>query len=146
MNTIAAIQRNFKKLNLAKAAMQVVKDNDEKILNLNRKQLFTGLNSQGQRIGRYRNNNYAIEKHKRNAAAGLGNVDLFDTGELFKKMKLTIIDNHSFDLNSKDVKAPDLQNKYGPTIFGINEQSRKEMIDRFFQSDLRKKINEITNL
>jgi hypothetical protein len=147
MATISQVLRNVNKLDLYSASMKVVKKDEEPILNLNKKQLFSdGENNKSKKLKRYRNGMYELEKHERNPAPGLGIPDLFNTGKFYKKFKIKILSKKEYEMFSTDDKAIALQKKYGKDIFGLSENSRNEMVEKFFERDLMKEIKQIIKL
>jgi hypothetical protein len=157
MATIAGVFKNVKKLDLYSAGTAVVRKNNEPILNLNKKQLFgKGENKIGKKLkpysikGSFLHNgsfvNYAEYKHERNQSPGLGNPDLFNTGDFFKGWKLKIINKNEFEMFGTEQKTKSLTKKYGADIFGLADYSRNEMIKKFFQKDLMIEIKKVTKL
>lgn len=110
-----------------------------------REQMKQGLNAEGERIGRYRNPDYARMKHAMNAVPGLGNVDLKLTGE-FSREIYTEIRGDQVIIDSTNEKTNDLAKKYGEVIFGLNSDTKAELIDQELQPVFMKHVRNALKL
>lgn len=79
-----------------------------------------GLRPDGEKIGTYRNADYAIDKFNINPRAG-GYVDLLLTRSFANKMFITPTQK-GFIFNSSDSKTGNLIGKYGLDIMGLNQE------------------------
>jgi hypothetical protein len=93
----------------AQALIKSIEKNEEKILDLNRRQLDRGLDAEGKSLGRYKNFNY-----KRRFEP----VDLKLTGSFRDKMNLQVTKTET-TVFSQDQKEAKLQKQYGKEIEGI---------------------------
>ncbi len=116
-----------------KAAMKVQKD---ELVTLQRNQLFQGLNAKDQVIGDidngkfgYKNEKYAFSKYASNPLPGLGNPDLFDTGDFYRGI-IVKINGRKISIYSTDSKNLQLSSKY-PYIFGLGPKAQKVFIRQF---------------
>lgn len=124
--------------------IQSVSDTQENIVDLNKVQLFEGLNSRDEVIGEYlggiygyKNVDYAFEKYSKNPLPGLGNPDLFDTGSFFAGFTISI-SGKKMDIFSTDSKNDKLFQKY-PAIFGLGPKAQTMYIGKFLQLALNER-------
>lgn len=128
MGEFTTIKNQIAKLKAATPAAQekmilsIIKINEEALLNVNRAQLLSGYDADGNRLKRYRNRKYAALKRQMNPR---GVTDLRLTGSLYAKMFI-VTDKFPILFGSKDSKSFELQAKYG-NIFGIQDDN-KEMV------------------
>ena len=112
---------------------RIVQRLSEEIIDLNRKgQLFKGLNTEGEIIGRYSKATEWITTN--DALLGKGNrikkagdpYDFYDTGDLFKAFTLDYNDGR-IEIFSTDSKVPMLEEKYGNNLFGLTVEHQEEL-------------------
>ena len=116
------------KLNTPEVIEKVMMDSAEDYKNLQRNQMLHGLNSKGQKIGKYRNPIYARMKAQLNPLAGEGNVDLKLTGDFQSDMFLDVRGD-TFIVDSADEKSQQLQTRYGEEIFGLDTDYKQQFAD-----------------
>lgn len=107
--------------NQEKQLEQIVKLNSKQILDLNKQQLFEGVDSSNKSLGKYKSKWYAAFKKMLNPN---GVVDLyleggFYTGFFIKRLKFPI------QIDSRDYKRNKLVEQYGKNIFGLNQESKR---------------------
>lgn len=88
---------------------------------LQKNQLYHGLNQDGSKIGEerpYRSRQYAKEKHAMNPLPGEGNPDLFLTGETYEGLKADVGDK-AISIMSTDEKFEGLQGYYVKAFAGL---------------------------
>jgi hypothetical protein len=95
-------------------------------------QLLSGLNSKGQKIGRYQSKKYASFKNQMNPAPGFGVPDLRLTGGFYKGI-YSDVRGETVLIDSTDEKTTALVKKYGESVFGLNKPTKRE----FIKQDLR---------
>lgn len=144
--TIPELQRRFKRVDIKKAAVSIIADNKEDIVQFNRDQLMDGENKEGKKLKKYKSNSYAARKNKMNPSPGFGNPDLYLTGNFQEAMKLNIQSSRTYDITSTDSKTPDLKKKYGADIFGLQPDSRKEIQETIMNPGLVSHIKTVTGL
>ena len=110
-------------LNVQEVSFNSVVETKEIITEIQREQMFQGLNGQGKKIGRYRNNKYARAKNEMNPLPGLGIPDLKLTGAFYAGFK-TDVTPETFSTSSIDKKNAALTEKYDP--FGLDKESKSE--------------------
>lgn len=119
-----------------KGVEKAMKTQKQDLAALQRNQLFHGLNSKDQVIGDtesgrlgYKDKNYAFDKYKKNPLPGLGNPDLFDTGDFYRGITVTVT-GRKLSIYSTDSKNLQLSSKY-PFIFGLGPKAQKVFIESF---------------
>lgn len=121
------MKKRFQAVSLDKQVQETVEETKDSIQLLQKDQLLRGLNSKGEKIGRYRSNKYARVKNEMNPLPGLGIPDLKVTGSFHTKISTTVTPD-TFKSDSSDSKAPNLKEKYGNDIFGLTDESKSEYI------------------
>ena len=111
-----------------------------------RSQMLHGLNSEGKRIGRYRNEPYAITKYQMNNLAGFGFIDLKLTGS-FHAGIFAQSDNGEMEIASMDEKSEMLESRYGENgdIFGLADEMKGDAVE-VLQQELTKGVKYETGL
>lgn len=99
----------------------------------------------GNVIGVYRSIDYAREKYARNPLAGLGHVDLYDTGSFTRQLFVERKSAKLFSFDSNDDKAPDLFKKYGDANRGLNEKVWQDVQKEYIAPLLTKWIKQQLN-
>jgi hypothetical protein len=130
MATIAEIYNSFQAFDLDDAVFRAMDASSEGLTELNKEQLLSGQNANGDRVGQYRNELYAIEKNRMNPKAGFGNVDLRLTGDFFNRMNTNVLSNSTVT-SSNDDKAAELEKKYGEDIYGLNTTFKAPFRDNY---------------
>lgn len=121
--TVRELNDKLQALDIDELTRQAVKMNEDKILDLNREQMETGKNTEGQTIGAYRSKSYANFKKAIGSRAPFRVPDLKLTGEFHERMILEVDDNQYF-IYSTDEKAGMLAEKYAK-IFGLTKESQE---------------------
>jgi hypothetical protein len=143
MATIKTIRKKFEALNTDDVLAKAFESSVDGFTAEQKKQLYAGLNKEGGRLRKYRNNKYARVKNEMNPAPGLGNPDLFVTGAFYEGVEVKLA-GQAIDIQSIDEKGPDLKEKYHP--FGLGGDYRKEFIDNVYQPNFRKEVKKRTGL
>lgn len=120
---------------LIEEAKAIVLAHSDEIVQLNRSQMYFGLNGNAEKIGYYKDRYYAQKKHSINPAPGYNVVDLRYTGDFYRKMELKL-NGDGFILTSSDKKAEALAEKYGNIIFKLGPSARNEVILKILQPGL----------
>jgi hypothetical protein len=124
MPGVKAIQRKLKALkNQMPAVLDLtVEQTKDKIIELNKNQLLHGLDASGNKIGEYKNLNYAIRKFSLNNLAGFGMKDYRLTGDYYAAI-YAIISNGKLTIGSSDGKNKwlDFEGE-----FGLTPESKQE--------------------
>lgn len=114
------IAKNLKdKEKIREGFVVILKRHEQFILDLNREQMMAGLDADGQPLGEYQSEEYAIMKLAYNPA---GVVDLRLTGSFHNEMFIT----DEGGIWSTDSKTEKLVELYG-NIFGLTEASKAKL-------------------
>ena len=153
MATIDQIIKRTKKLNFKKILRESFEDTQSQLNQAQRDQMIHGINAEGERIGRYKDPNYARKKYAMNQKAGLGNVDLKFTGQ-FQSEVFTDIRDSSIVFSSSDNepvntgdgsigKTDKLVEKYGGQIFGLSKEYSGQYVKDHLADTAQGKVNKI---
>jgi hypothetical protein len=141
MATLKEMSRRMKGLNLFKIYQEIIKEETETILNLNRDQLLKGKTSKGQKIKpKYKNKAYAKKKKGLNTKPGLGTPDLKLSGAFHASFTLKN-KSGTFVYGAKAAHSKFLIPKYDD-IFGLDPKNTKLFLDRDFIEAYNKAIRE----
>jgi len=149
MATIAAVKSNIDKLDLAKEAMGAIVEMSTDVVQLNREQLMEGRVKDGGKFQeRYKSPSYAEYKHRRNPIPGKYVPDLYNTGAFQEAMKLKVNSKEEYEIFSTDSKASMLTKKYGSLVkfFGLNAESREDLIKNGYYSEVMDRVRKVTRL
>lgn len=129
MNKVDKILAKFKGLsaNFEKITSEVLNDNSHIILDLNIAQLEIGITSENEFVSpEYASEEYADYKQSIGSKSPKGTPDLKLEGDFHSGFNMKI-NNDLVIIDSSDPKTPDLEDKYGAEIFGLTEDSKKEL-------------------
>lgn len=149
MATIAAVKANIDKLNLAREGMAVVADMKPDFIRLNKDQLLEGRVKDGGKFQeRYKSPQYAEKKHRMNPIPGKYVPDLYNTGAFFDGFKLDILSETQYKIDSTDSKTASLKKRFGSVVefFGLNADSREDLIKNGYYSELMDRVRKVTKL
>jgi hypothetical protein len=120
---VAKIQDSINELieNFETVQQEAIKRAEGSFVFAQQEQMLDGETAEAKQIGEYRSPIYADYKYAKNQRAGLGVVDLKDTGDFYEAMRLEV--EKDIEMYSNDPKAPDLVKKYGENIFGLQEKN-----------------------
>ena len=111
---------------LSRVMADTLEANTQFIEDLNRAQLWAGIDADGQPIEPdYTDATVRIKQAK---GQPTDRVTLKDTGAVYEEI-FTEIFSRAFEMDSSDPKAEELKAKYGPAIFGLNAASKQRLID-----------------
>lgn len=130
---------NFYKLDLNKVMVEAVKEHENTIVDLNKVQMRSGYDSEGEIKPKYRSNYLRKKQRLSTYKAGSG-VDLYLTG-LFQGQMAARFTGNDLEIYSSDSKAPDLLEKYGEQIFELNE-TYKEHVHKFTTPTFYKMVHD----
>lgn len=142
MTTAMRMMERFQRVNLTELMGEVIEEDPEMVTSLTKNQLKRGLNKKGEKLQKYKSDRYAKKKNQMNQLPGLGNPDLIYTGDFISSI---VVDVRGDDVvfGAGDRKAPALEAKYGSAIFGLTDESKKELRPELIQGSA-KKIKQIT--
>ena len=143
------VLENIQKLNVTEAASQTVADSVELIADLNATQLSQGRRSDGSETKPDYTDFTIEQKSQKSGLSGVfDRVTLYDTGAFYRGLYATV-QGEDVTIGSTDPKEPSLEKKYSTqkgSIFGLNEDSKEELITGHLQSKWENKVAEITGL
>lgn len=125
--TVNQFRSKLAAVNVGEVSFESVNETRETIAEIQKGQMYKGLNGEGKKIGRYRSNKYARAKSSMNPLPGLGIPDLKLTGAFYAGM-ITKVDPETFVTTSTDSKNEALTQKYDP--FGLDAQSKIEYAEK----------------
>jgi len=135
---IARLNEVFQNLDIVELTAIAAKENEVKMVDLNRDQMNEGVASTGDFI-RPDYTPFTVAQ-KRLKGQRYDVVTLRDTGAFQDNMYQTI-SGSQYDFFSRDSKAVDLHTKYAPEIFGLTPDSRKKAWNEFLANSVRSQIN-----
>ena len=153
MATIREVLNNVKSFNLTNAAMDVVSENKERFIELNKEQMLAGKNRLGQDLPLYVNDPYfksvsaalRYQKWKRaispNKDKPEGVMDFFINGKYHSSLGINISGN-SFTLLSNSQINSSVYQKTGGKHLGLNDVTKQIAVDEFFYDELLSKVHE----
>lgn len=146
MGTIADLYRRCAPVNLEQVAEESIRENASVVVSYNQKQLYeTSIRADGENLLLYNSIIYALDKNRRNPEPGIMHPDLFDTGDFYRAMFLTV-EGGEFEIDSRDWKSSHLKDKYGDTIFGLTSEHKAEFAQDALFKSIKKTIESLTGL
>lgn len=143
MATVSQMRERLKSVNLIDEALSIVSERQEQVLSLQKMQMKTGRGKKLRTLKKYRNPDYSKKKNQMNPAPGLGNPDLYLTGNLYSSLRV-VINRDGWYLDSNVPYFFDLAKIYSEEELELflaqNPETRAEMIAQFFQRDIIEKI------
>lgn len=117
--------------------------NKEEILDANTAQLSKGLTSKNDPIAPdYVSNDYSQFKMALGSKAPFGTPNLYVTGEFYGGFYFKV-DSNSYEIGSKDSKEGILQQWYGKEIFGLTDESKRDLNPQIVETLLNDIRNEL---
>lgn len=145
MTTIAEMRNRFASVQLRQEVPNIIASTKQELSDLNREQLRHGYDKNGERLRPYSSLTYAIDKNQRNPLAGVGNPDLRDTSKFYNGWKIDVSQT-DITFDSTDSKTPDLESKYGQTIFGLTTESKSTYVTNILYDLIKRYIQEKTGV
>lgn len=143
MTTIAGLKKRVDGLNVSDQSQFAIDDTRGQLVLKQQMQMLHGLDAKGEKIGKYRNPEYAAAKYAMNPLAGEGYVDLRLTKQFFND-QFVDVRTDVFVIDSGDPKTRLLVQKYGEDIFGLNKDYKaeyvKEDLQLVFLQNVRKAV------
>jgi len=123
---ISELAKNAKALDPLKLFAEAVQENGEYIIDLNTSQLSLGLDANNKPLFPYQSADYAELKIAMGSQAPKGTPNLYLEGNFYEGF-ITYFDNKDLFITSTDSKRGKLKQMYGDDIFGLTEQSKKDL-------------------
>lgn len=127
MSTALTILNKLKSIDVLLSAQIAIEKTATDAVQIQRDQLFQGVNKFGEDI-KPAYKPYTIRR-KIEKGQPYDRVTLKDTGAFYRGVIIDVR-GEEFALESADEKSSSLQAKYGPSIFGLNEDSRVKYIEK----------------
>lgn len=144
MGSILNLYNRIKKVDVNTVVSDTIEEASPLITDRQKGQMLEGVNAKGARIGRYRNPAYAQMKAAMNPVAN-GSVDLLLTGDFYRGI-YTEARGDTIVIDSTDEKTDSLAKKYGEIIFGLNKNTKAELIREDLKPIFLKNIKAATGL
>lgn len=121
MGTIRNLSDRFKALDFELIKQQSLIETAPQIMEMTEQQMRIGERSDGYNIiPDLQDLHYSLQKKEAGGIAPFETPDLFNTGQFYKGLR-TSIGLKTINTYSLDTKAPKLEEKYTPLIYGANE-------------------------
>ena len=122
--------------NLRTIISKMVEDNDDKLIELNQKQLKGNKNAKGESIRPLYSESYARKK-------GYYEPDGYLTGQMYREMFAVVDENKlTYDLSSFAEHTKYFANRYGDVVFGISP-SNQPTAQRYYTAMLTAKYKQM---
>jgi hypothetical protein len=143
MTTVQDLLDNVKKLDVPFESTEAINDTAGQYINLQKEQMFAGINEEGFPIQPpYAARTVAIKKKK---GQPTDRVTLKDTGDFYSDMFLDVRDN-DFVIDSADSKTDELLKKYGEEIFGLTEKNQDQYVEENLEPVFQERIQKALEL
>lgn len=128
-----AFRDRLMEFDLLEEVRQVIIDTGQNLVNFNQEQLYEGIRSDSSTI----EPEYAELTKIIKAAKGqpFDRVTLKDTGDFYDSIKVDV-NSDTFELFATDEKTVKLVTKYGDSILGITDSSKRRYINEIFRPRL----------
>ena len=148
--TISDMLTRLEAFNLYREAADVLMNNEQEILSLNKEQLMDGVDKENVKLRDYHFPWYADFKSRLNSK---GVTDLKVTGAFHNGFAISLVGDNKYQIFSRDSKNNMLVNGwtgrngvsvpgYGQKIFGLTEESVRLARERFFNNGIAAKLAE----
>lgn len=125
--------------NVEPSARRAFLETQDDYIDLNLDQLAHGLNADGEKIGKYALEEYAIYKFEQNPLPGFGFVDLRLDGGLYGGAYASLRGN-VITIQSIDPKNANIELKYGTIIWGLSADRKTLYINKNYRPSLIKQL------
>ena len=140
---------NLNRVNVKDIAEETIRGRREIIADINASQMARGKRSDGSDIlPSYSELTISLKKEKSGLAGVTDHVTLFDTGAHYRALYADIRGDE-IEYGSHDEKSGKLQKKYDTSrgsIYGLDNDSREDLVEGFLRSDFETEIEKITGL
>lgn len=146
MGYLNKMLRKVQEMDLTDISRNVMVQSEESYADLQREQFLHGLDSQGNKIGEYKQEAYADLKYNMNSLAGYPFVDLKFTGSFYSKIEANVVGD-DIVIESTDDKAPELEAKYNADgeLWGLQGEYKAELKEEI-RENLHQAIRKATGL
>lgn len=155
MGRVFDLTDRIEALDIKATIVTSVQQTSYEIISFNSEQLNSGIRSDGltlkpydpklkyygKEYPQYRKEYYEQFKNSLNPNPGLGNPDLFLTGEFYKGIGVVVNANsNSFTVSSSSEKAKRLELRYGSQIYGLTKENKTKYAIDVLQPTLNTNI------
>lgn len=149
MATIDKLLNSLNQVDVVDVMFDVLKQDTEAIVKLNKQQLMRGEKHDGSRTAEHTYGSLSVlyieEKRQlgKISQSTLPHVNLFDTGSFYRGFT-TRFQRRNFSIYSRDSKSADLQDTYGTDIFGLQRSSLDKLVIEkkpIIQQNYKQKLN-----
>lgn len=138
LRTLATNTRNLRRT-FDQVVLDIVQEDEQMVLDMNREQMYAGMRSDGTKIEpEYTATTISIKQRK---GQPTDRVTLKDTGDHYREMFIQYGDD-AFAIFSDDEKAPKLQAKYLPNIYGLTADNIS-ILGKIIGDKLEDRLDEI---
>lgn len=139
--TIKEFAKGVRSINMRAEIPRIMETTGKELVAYNHDQLQHGILSTGEDIRPYYSDfAYADKKHQQNSKAGFRHPDLKDKGNFYKQFQVSAGFTGIYTIESRDFKAPKLEEKYGKFIFGLTKQNKALYAQGIFYEKLKEYI------
>lgn len=146
MGYLSDLKKKVERLDFTDIGTSAVANRENELEDLQRDQMMHGEGADGNKLGQYKNESYAIYKHGLNPEAGFPFKDLRKTGAFQNKIEAHIVGDEII-LESTDPKAAEVlaltENK---NVFGLNSEYTKLYIDESLRPEFHNLIKKTLRL
>lgn len=142
MGYINQLLTKLSALNIDSVAESIMVQTEQSLEEIQREQMLHGINSAGNPIGLYKQDEYARYKQQLNPLPGYGIVDLKRTGKFYAGISV-YISGDDIVIESTDEKSQTLEEKYNDdegSIFGISDEFKKRYVSDSLYPEFKTEI------
>lgn len=134
--TITDLNKRVQSFDVELALDKIILKHEKEILDLNRNQLYSGIDSKGQSLGEYSPKTVEYKKEK---GQPYDRITLKDEGDFYAGFK---IDNTDYSIASTDFKNEQLTKDFGKDIHGLTKENAATITDEKFTPELTKALQD----
>lgn len=138
MATIDDLLEKWERYDVLSTVRQSIINTKEDLLEVQRLQMLEGKNSDGEEIGEYKSEKYALKKYEINPVPGLGVPDLRLTGEWQGELDVEVGSDTVTIKAPENEKTPRLIELFGLQILGLNQESSAVYSVQYLQPEFIK--------
>lgn len=128
-------QHNLKNIDVWEVLIPIIEKNLDQIERLNKEQLKKGIASDGNptpsHSGSLTSRKYVNTKVQRGVydSSIYPHVNLYNTGDFYRKLTAKMDLMYGVYIESYDIKADVLEERYGSTIYGLTKESLEKLVN-----------------
>lgn len=143
-------QRNLSNIDVWEILIPIIEKNLDEIEKLNKEQLQKGIASDGNNTpnhsGSIRSRKYVNQKVNRGVydSSIYPHVNLYNTGDFYRKLTAKMDMMYGVSIESYDIKADVLEERYGSTIYGLTVESLEKFVSLIIDDFRTALLNELS--